>query len=115
MKNAQDLEGILRRIDGRGYKAYKDIEGVYAFPGFSLLIDHVQGDPFAAPSRIRVRVARETAGIPEAATGSKVRTVAACEFLTRAFHAQCPRWAPGGPGTGKIGLINIERPHQQVQ
>ena len=50
------LEDILRRIDGRGYPAYKDIRGHYACRGYDLFIDHVQGDPFAAPSRLRVRV-----------------------------------------------------------
>lgn len=114
MKNAQELETILRRIDGRGYKAYKEITGQYAFPGFALLIDHVQGDPFAAPSRIRVCVDRETAGLPEAAAGSRTRTVAACDFLTRVFYRKCRRFARGGRGTGKSGLITIDRPLQQI-
>ena len=51
-----DLQQQLHRIDGKGYPAYKDIRGKYAFTGFTLFIDHVQGDPFAAPSRLRVRL-----------------------------------------------------------
>ena len=47
MKTEQILDEHLRRMDGRGYKAYKEIKGEYQFPGFTLLIDHVQGDPFA--------------------------------------------------------------------
>ena len=56
MKTERTLGEKLHRMDGRGYKAYKEIKGEYSFPGFTLLIDHVQGDPFATPSRIRVRV-----------------------------------------------------------
>jgi len=47
------LRQILNRIDGRGYKAYKDIVGFYKFKGFEVAVEHVQGDPFAEPSRVR--------------------------------------------------------------
>ena len=56
MKNSNDLKRELDRIDGRGYKSYKDLEGQYDFNKFILSIDHVQGAQFAAPSRIRLRV-----------------------------------------------------------
>ena len=41
MRSADDLRRILQRIDGRGYKAYKDIEGVYDFREYILCMDHV--------------------------------------------------------------------------
>ena len=47
----ETLRQRLRSIDQKGYKAYKTIEGTYSFPLFTLAIDHVQGDPFAEPSR----------------------------------------------------------------
>ena len=47
-KDSRLLKDHLLRIDGKGYKAYKEIKGRYAFPGFWLFIDHVQGDPFAS-------------------------------------------------------------------
>ncbi len=59
MKTHQNLKDVLGRIAGKGYKAYKDIKGAYAFPGFTVMVDHVQGDPFAKPSRIRARIDRE--------------------------------------------------------
>ena len=40
MKEASQLREILRRIDGRGYKGYKDIRGVYDFGEFILFIDY---------------------------------------------------------------------------
>ena len=55
MQTSSDLKQILDRIDRRGYPAYKDTRGAYQFPGYVLSIDHVQGDSFAAPSRLSVR------------------------------------------------------------
>ena len=56
MKDKKELQKILKRIDGKGYKAYNDIKGSYQFEFFTLHIDHVQRDPFAGPSLLRVEV-----------------------------------------------------------
>ena len=68
----RDLEAILHRIDGRGYKAYKEIEGRrFRFENFDLLVEHVQGDPYAAASKLRalvpVKIAAQSPGnlLPE--------------------------------------------------
>ncbi|MBS6281191.1 MAG: isopentenyl-diphosphate delta-isomerase, partial [Lachnospiraceae bacterium] len=65
MKTAEELRDLLNRIDRRSYPAYKDTRGSYRFPGYVLFIDHVQGDPFAAPSKLSIRVPGRTAGYPE--------------------------------------------------
>jgi predicted ABC-class ATPase len=54
--DAQQLHATLNRLDGKGYKAYRDIQGAWQFNGFRLIVDHCQGDPYAAPSRLRVQV-----------------------------------------------------------
>jgi len=108
-----DLRRILDRIDGKGYPAYKEIRGDYAFSGFTLLIDHVQGDPFAAPSRCRVRVPGDVAGYPSDTFARGSRRVALGDFLTRAFDAACSQLS-GRRGSGKSGLIAIDRPGQQI-
>lgn len=51
MKEKQELRNILDRIDRKGYPAYKELKGVYKFDEYIFVIEHVQGDPFAAPSR----------------------------------------------------------------
>ena len=56
MADAARLAATLERLDGRGYKAYRDIEGVWRFAESTLFVDRVQSDPFAAPSKLRVRV-----------------------------------------------------------
>ena len=63
MSDAERLEQELRRIDGRGYKAYKDIRGSYRLDDCVLHIDHVQGDPFASPSRMCIEVDRLAVGL----------------------------------------------------
>ena len=83
-----DLRSILQRIDGRGYKAYKEIEGkTFHFDDFELLVDHVQGDPYAAPSRLRARLPLARASLPESALASPARHRATRDFLARAFRA----------------------------
>lgn len=56
MKTAAELRQLVTRIDHRSYPAYKDTKGMYQFPGYLLSIDHVQGDPFASPSRVSIQV-----------------------------------------------------------
>lgn len=55
----QQLRQHLQRINQKSYKAYKDIANTYTFPEFQLAIDYVQGDPFAAPSKIRLIFSKE--------------------------------------------------------
>jgi predicted ABC-class ATPase len=112
-RDPDQLERTLKRIDGRGYKAYKDIEGEYEFAGFTLWIDHVQGDPFAAPSRLRVRVSHKRAGFPEDTYSTKSRRIGLADFILRCFDRECRR-IDRRRGTGKSGLVAIDRPGQEI-
>ncbi|MFQ5874523.1 MAG: P-loop domain-containing protein, partial [Dehalococcoidia bacterium] len=108
------LQAILRRIDGRGYKAYKDLERQsFSFSGFTLHVDQVQADPFAAPSRFRVQVSQEVAQFPASAYSSPSRKVALRDFLVRAFHRETLR-ASGKRGSGASGRIFVDTPGQEV-
>ncbi|MCG8473844.1 MAG: ABC-ATPase domain-containing protein [Desulfobacterales bacterium] len=113
-KPAHHLKNMLSRIDGKGYKAYKDIQGVYAFERFTLLIDHVQGDPFAQPSRLRIRVDRDKSGFGPHLTQSASRTTAFSDWLIRRFAKAAKRIAKGSRGSGKGGTILIDTPGQQI-
>ena len=73
MQTASELKNLLERIDRRGYPAYKDTKDAYQFPGYVLSIDHVQGDPFAAPSRLSIHVSAKAAGFPKARNGLPAR------------------------------------------
>jgi predicted ABC-class ATPase len=110
----EDLKRTITRIDGRGYKAYKDTKGSYAFGLYTLIIDHVQGDPFAAPSRVRVRLPIEGTGFPQDLWDNKVRRIAFCDYLARGFHGAIRRWTKGNRGMGKSGLVEIDRGGQEI-
>ncbi len=113
MQSAENLRKILQRIDGKGYKAYKDIEGVYDFREYTLLIDHVQGDPFASPSRIRIQIPQNVAQFPDDTYSNKSREIALRDFLTRIFY-EASRCCKGNRGTGNSGLIAVDRPGQEI-
>jgi len=108
MKNRNDLRETLRRIDRRGYKSYKEIEGTYSFGEYVLFVDHVQGDPFASPSRVRVRVDQKLAGFAEDTFKSKSREVALRDFVTRRFYDSIRKFCKAGRGSGKSGTIGID-------
>ena len=114
MRTLDDLKKILARIDGRGYKAYKDLQGAYAFPRFTLFIDHVQGDPFASPSKIRVRVPAIVAELPPDLFSSRIRRVALQDFLIREVHHAIHKICQGNRGIGKSGLVAIDAGGQEV-
>lgn len=61
----EKLRKILTQIDGGSYGAYKEIKGSYQFKDYTLTVDHVQGDPFAAPSRISIRIPMSKAGFAD--------------------------------------------------
>lgn len=104
---------LLDKISGRGYKAYKEIKGKYQYDQFTLYIDHVQADPFAPPSAVRVRVPQEKSRFPEELFKTRVRKVALEDYLTRIFW-QKTRKSSHIVGSGKSGIIEINKPSQQV-
>jgi predicted ABC-class ATPase len=114
--SADDLRRTLSRIDGRGYPAYKDLRGSYEFERLTLCVDHVQGDPFAAPSKLRLRVPAAVAALPLDLFENRIRRIALEDFLARRVRdAIRDVQGPGGRrGSGKSGEIRIDAGGQQV-
>ncbi len=108
------LQRTLQRIDGRGYPAYKDTRGSYDGDAFTLHIDHVQGDPFAAPSRVALTVPGHVAALPDDLTVQRTRRVAAADQLLRAVAAAIPRVCHGHRGSGGSGRVSIDTPGQEI-
>ncbi|WP_227762809.1 ABC-ATPase domain-containing protein [Zhaonella formicivorans] len=107
----EQLRKKLLEIDGKGYKAYKDIQGTYQGKGMKLHIDYVQGDPFASPSRIRVELPntyRQDWYHP------KWRKIAFEDFLARETAKMVRSRPTDRKGSGKSGLILIDTPGQEV-
>ncbi|MDE7298115.1 MAG: ABC-ATPase domain-containing protein [Lachnospiraceae bacterium] len=114
MKSATELDRMLESIHRRSYPAYKDLRGEYQFPGYVLGIDHVQGDPFAAPSRVSVRVAKAQAGFAPEMYEKEFKRIALSDFLLRKFGAALNAYTFQAKGSGKSGLIGVSRCGQEV-
>lgn len=113
IRDRNALHSTLLDLDGRGYKAYKDIKGRYSFPEFTLIVDRVQGDPFASPSQLRVQVPQTVAQFPPQLYASSSREMALRDYLTRQFDRAAQQLS-SRRGTGKSGLIAITRVGQEV-
>lgn len=114
MKTSSELQAKLRSIDHRGYPAYKDLRGEYQFGSYVLSIDHVQGDPFAAPSRVSVHVPMAKAGFPKEYYGEKGKRITFQDHLTRLFAHQIRGGSFVAKGSGKSGLLAVSRCGQEV-
>ena len=113
MPNQQQLRQILKKIDGAGYKAYRDIKGSYDFNHFTLICDRVQADPFASPSRFRVIIPQQVAQFPTQLYKNHSREVALRDYLTREFSKVASQIS-SRRGTGKSGLIAIANCGQEI-
>ncbi|MEG4114762.1 MULTISPECIES: ABC-ATPase domain-containing protein [unclassified Microcoleus] len=113
MIKKESLQRHLLQLDNRGYKAYKDIQGNYDFSEFTLIIDYVQGDPFASPSKFRVIVPPNIAQIPRELFNSRSREIALRDYLTRQFD-RAAHSISSKRGTGKSGMIAVTRFGQEV-
>ena len=118
MRDPDGLKDALRRIDNASYGAYKRIAGRWRLGDVELLIDHVQGDPFAAPSRIRLRA--PTGISPDLIVDRDARE-AIEDFLLRSLSEALD---PGGRsrrastpahrGSGRSGAIELYRPGPEI-
>lgn len=114
MKNAGDLQRMLSAIDRKGYPAYKDLRGQYEFGDYILSIDHVQGDPFASPSRVSVRIPLDKAGFPEKYYDVKYKRITLQDYLTRLFGEAVKKGSFQAKGSGKSGLLAVSKCGQEV-
>lgn len=114
MQSAAELKQLLDRIDHRGYPAYKDTKGQYQFQGYVFSIDHVQGDPFASPSKVSVQVKGSTAGFPEELYKGRHQRAALQDEMTRQFYRAIQKYAFRAKGSGKSGLISVSKCGQEV-
>ena len=112
MDPKEKIISILNRIDGKSYKAYLDLKGSYDFGHFSLIFDHVQRDPFASPSLLRVEVYENL--FPAELYQNKIRKIALEDYISRAFRRGIQRFTVTRRGSGKSGIINIDTGNQEI-
>lgn len=113
-KTAEELRTDLRAINHKSYPAYKSLAGSYSFGKYILNIEHVQGDPFAAPSRLSVETEHKIAGFPASYYGTKWNKTALEDYLIRRFHKQADKFCFQAKGSGKSGIITVSRCGQEI-
>lgn len=114
MQSDRELREQLRNIDHKSYPQYKSLKGSYQFPKYILHIDHVQGDPFAAPSDVRVTIDATKAGFPDFAMKDGLTRDRLADLLVREFARQVNAFSFKAKGSGKSGLISVSHPGQEV-
>lgn len=114
IQTKQELLRAMRSIDHRGYPAYKSLRGSYDFGSYVLHIVHVQGDPFAAPSDLKVTVRADRAGWPAADCGRYENRVALQDMILRRFGRKLDDVSGRARGSGKSGRLSASRPGQEI-
>lgn len=114
MKSSVDLRHLLESIDRKSYPAYKSAQGAYDFKDYILSIDHVQGDPFASPSKISVFIPHKKAGYPAALFDREEKKTALEDYLVRQFSREISRFNFKAKGSGKSGLLSISHPGPEI-
>ncbi len=105
------ISDVLARIDGRGYKAYRDLEGrSERVAGVTVRVVRVQGDPFAPPSivSLEANVSHILKGAPEcrgARTAFEDLTLRTAGRVANDVLRGVPRM-----GEGHSGQVRIARP-----
>lgn len=117
---SSDLAAWLHAHDNRPYPAYHDIEGTWSFEKFAFTLDHAQADPYASPSKARLKIPHEHAQFPLELYSTRTRRTALADYLLRAVYEACTskrydqRLSSGGWSGGKGGQIEVDEPGQQV-
>lgn len=112
MKTETQLKEAILKLDGRGYPAYKSLKGSYAFGDYVLTVEHVQGDPFAAPSELSVTVADP--GFPAWMYAEPWEKTALQDHVLRGFGRALAGLDTGRAGSGKSGRLSVSRCTQEV-
>ncbi|MEL6333226.1 MAG: ABC-ATPase domain-containing protein [Cyanobacteria bacterium J06626_26] len=113
MTSPTALTHQLEKLDGRSYAGYKSLKGDYVFAKFTLTLAHIQGDPFAAPSRVRLFVSHDHSQWPQDYWHDQTRRVVLADFLHRQISHVIPQ-IQQQRGSGKSGRLMAAPTSQAV-
>lgn len=114
IKTSSELLALLNQIHRKSYPAYKSTKGVYQFDRYLLSIDHVQGDPFASPSKVSIHVSGKHAKFPSLLFDAPHKRIALQDYLTRLFYQKIDQYNFRAKGSGKSGLLSVSRCQQEI-
>ena len=106
MNDIGALVSLAASLEGRSFSAYKQLTGTWMGNGYTLIIEHVQPDPFSTASMVCLRIAHETHGIPKELWSKPQRAKGLLDYLLRVFSSSaeaCP-----GVGSGRSCGIFVD-------
>ena len=106
------LEQSLEQLDGSSYSAYKRLKGQYHFSTFDLTLTHIQGDPFASPSRATIWISHHHSQWPQPYWCNQTRCIVLADFLHRQANDLIPK-IQQRRGSGKSGRL-VMAPNSQA-
>ncbi|MCI8956013.1 MAG: ABC-ATPase domain-containing protein [Eubacterium sp.] len=113
-QSKKQLTKILGEIDNKSYPAYKQLKGSYDMTDFVLIIEHVQGDPFASPSMVSVEVPSVKANFPKNLYDNEEKKVALEDLLLRQFSGELRKYSFQAKGSGKSGFMGAVMPGPEI-
>ncbi len=107
------LKEYLNRIDKKSYKLYKNIKGKYNFGRFSLEFVHIQGDPFASPTTVKIESDIKEWSVVNKDIDDELKILAVSDYINRIVYRYLSIYS-SNLGTGKSGLLRIQKPSQKI-
>lgn len=115
MPAPQELINKITSLNGKGYKSYKTLQGKsFCFGLFELTFEHVQGDPFAAPSRLSIKIELQSAGFAKTHYDTPLRKLALEDHLLREVNRRIQKCQGKIKGSGRSGEIAVQVPGQKI-
>eukprot|EP00397_Hematodinium_sp_SG-2012_P028053 GEMP01029512.1.p1 GENE.GEMP01029512.1~~GEMP01029512.1.p1 ORF type:complete len:609 (+),score=144.78 GEMP01029512.1:14-1840(+) len=103
--NDSELSRYLQNLEGQSYGSYKNCVGEWKQCPHTVFVDHVQSDPYAPPSSVRVRISQDVACWPKPDIRDPARNRGCCDFVSRVFYdllkgGSGTNWTRAPPSTG---------------
>ncbi len=110
-----DLKQEILSLDGKGYKAYKSLQGrSFTYGPFIVEFEHVQGDSFAQPTRLSISIGLDEAGFDTSLLDTSIRKLALEDHLLRRVNQFIRANKIQVKGSGKSGKIEAQVPGQKI-
>ncbi|MGL4676283.1 MAG: P-loop domain-containing protein [Brevinema sp.] len=109
-----NLKTKLQRFHKCKYPLYQGLLGEYNFGDFIMVVDYVQADPFAPPSKITLKIPFEKTHFDLWFIDTPVRCYSFCDILGRILAAQIRSLTKDDKGSGNGGFCGIRYGAQKV-
>lgn len=105
MAEMASLYETLKRIDGKPYGRFRELEGTYSGESYTMNVQNVQGSPHAEPTSVKVTASLKRSGFPDDLVSNGIRRMALADVIARRVWETFRRDAKE---------VSFQRPHQEI-